>query len=314
MHKFNTKISVIVPVYKVEQYLPKCINSILSQTFSDFELLLIDDGSPDTSGKICNDYAAKDSRIRVFHKENGGVSSARNLGLREALGEWVCFVDSDDWIEKDCFKVAYKYVIDDQLDCLQFSYKRINSQGNVLITDSAETSVMNLEDYINKGVFCFRAWGSIIRKSIIDSANLRFIEGLKLAEDQIFILTAIAHCKRIKRIQDIFYCYLFNENSATQNSRFLDVCDTIIAFSVFQHKKLFNKYIDERILSHSIFALKLNDCKIPILYKTLKRIDINTKISGLYSINMWFLRLMWKRGLLIALLALKFQYRVRRLL
>ena len=94
------KISVIVPVYKAEKYLQKCVDSILGQTFRDFELLLIDDGSPDGSGAICDEYAKKDSRVRVFHKENGGVSSARNKGIDEAKGEWISFLDADDyWTE-----------------------------------------------------------------------------------------------------------------------------------------------------------------------------------------------------------------------
>ena len=95
------KISVIVPVYKVEQYLHRCIDSILSQSFTDFELLLIDDGSPDNCGKICDEYTQKDSRVRVFHKPNGGVSSARNLGLDNAKGKWIAFIDSDDFVEKE---------------------------------------------------------------------------------------------------------------------------------------------------------------------------------------------------------------------
>ena len=97
------EISVIVPAYNTKQYLPRCIDSILSQSFSNFELPLIDDGSTDGGGKICDAYAEKDSRIRVFHKENGGASSARNLGLDKARGEWITFVDSDDFVEKDYF-------------------------------------------------------------------------------------------------------------------------------------------------------------------------------------------------------------------
>ncbi|MGN0202626.1 MAG: glycosyltransferase family 2 protein, partial [Candidatus Cryptobacteroides sp.] len=93
------KISVIVPVYNAESTIRRCVDSILAQTFTDFECLLIDDGSKDRSGEICDEYAAKDSRVRVFHKENGGVSSARNVGLDNAKGEWVTFVDSDDWID-----------------------------------------------------------------------------------------------------------------------------------------------------------------------------------------------------------------------
>lgn len=94
-----SKISVIVPVYNVENYIEKCIESILSQTYTDFELLLINDGSSDKSGSICDTYANKDERIRVFHKKNEGVSIARNFGIKHSLGEWVCFVDSDDWVE-----------------------------------------------------------------------------------------------------------------------------------------------------------------------------------------------------------------------
>ena len=93
------KISVIVPVYNVENYIEKCIESILSQTYTDFELLLINDGSSDKSGSICDAYVNKDERIRVFHKKNEGVSIARNLGIKRSLGEWICFVDSDDWVE-----------------------------------------------------------------------------------------------------------------------------------------------------------------------------------------------------------------------
>ena len=99
MEVASPKVSVIVPVYKVEKYLPECIDSILAQTFTDFELILVDDGSPDNSGKICDDYAARDSRVRVFHKENGGVSSARNFGIDNARGEWIALMDGDDrWL------------------------------------------------------------------------------------------------------------------------------------------------------------------------------------------------------------------------
>lgn len=109
----SPKVSVIVPVYKVEKYLPECIDSILAQTFTDFELILVDDGSPDNSGKICDEYASRDSRVRVFHKENGGVSSARNFGVRYARAEYIAFLDSDDWWKplflERMFALAQKY-------------------------------------------------------------------------------------------------------------------------------------------------------------------------------------------------------------
>lgn len=104
------EISIIVPVYKVEKYLKKCVDSILNQTFKDFELILVDDGSPDNCGKICDEYAHKDSRVKVIHKENGGLSSARNAGLDIAQGEYIGFVDSDDWIEPDMYEILYKLI------------------------------------------------------------------------------------------------------------------------------------------------------------------------------------------------------------
>ena len=116
-------ISVLVPVYNTNQYLPRCIDSILGQSFTDFELLLIDDGSTDGSAKICDAYAEKDSRIRVLHKENGGVSSARNLGLNEAKGEWVVFVDSDDWISDNCIKLLTEPLRNKEFDIVVGDYR-----------------------------------------------------------------------------------------------------------------------------------------------------------------------------------------------
>ena len=103
------KVSVIVPVYKAEAYLHRCVDSLLAQTFQDFEILLVDDGSPDRSGEICDDYARQDRRVRVFHKENGGVSSARNLGLDECRGEWVVFVDADDYVDENYLYIDTRF-------------------------------------------------------------------------------------------------------------------------------------------------------------------------------------------------------------
>ena len=110
------EISVIVPVYKAEKYLHKCVDSLLAQTFPNFEILLIDDGSPDNSGKYCDEFALKDNRIRVFHKENGGVSSARQFGLDNARGEYVIHADPDDWVETDMLDDLYKKAIEDDAD------------------------------------------------------------------------------------------------------------------------------------------------------------------------------------------------------
>ena len=133
MIKNNPKISVIVPVYNVKEYLSRCVDSILAQTFSDFELLLIDDGSKDRSAQICGDYAIRDTRIRVFHKENGGVSSARNVGLDNAHGEYVIFSDSDDYYcMDDCLEQLYNVARNNHLDIVRGEYIAVDKNGNEL--------------------------------------------------------------------------------------------------------------------------------------------------------------------------------------
>ena len=125
-------VSIIVPVYNTERFLNRCIDSVLAQTYSDWELLLVDDGSTDSSGSICDEYATQDSRIRVFHKENGGVSSARNLGLDYARGEWITFVDSDDYIAPDMIEKLYETQKRNNADITVCGYRWVDKEGKNL--------------------------------------------------------------------------------------------------------------------------------------------------------------------------------------
>ncbi len=128
-------ISVIVPVYKVEKYLKKCIDSIINQTYKNLEIILIDDGSPDNSGKICDEYAEKDKRIRVIHKINEGVSAARNLGINICSGKYVAFVDSDDWISEDYYEVLYKNLIETNADIATVTYNVVREDNTIIDND-----------------------------------------------------------------------------------------------------------------------------------------------------------------------------------
>ena len=125
------KISVIVPVYKVEPYLRKCLDSIVNQTYRNLEIILVDDGSPDNCGAICDEYAAGDGRIRVIHQENGGVSSARNAGLSAVTGEWVGWVDSDDWIEPDMYEYLLKNALEQNADIAVCSHYEVHRETEV---------------------------------------------------------------------------------------------------------------------------------------------------------------------------------------
>lgn len=181
------KISVIVPVYNVEPYLPRCIDSILAQTFTEFELLLIDDGSRDNSGKICDDYAKKDNRIRVFHKQNGGVSSARNTGLDNACGEWITFIDSDDYIEKSFLEGLFSSPKSDLKISGYTSFGRTKGEKKYFTTLICKDEIgICLSKLLNDHIFRV-PWAKLFRLDIINRNKLRFDTNLKICEDTIFV-------------------------------------------------------------------------------------------------------------------------------
>lgn len=186
------KISVIVPVYNVEKVLHYCVESILNQKFSDFELILVDDGSPDNSGRICDEYVKKDTRVKVIHKNNGGVSSARNAGIEAALGEYLCFVDSDDYLEsnylKELIETKKKYPDFDNTWC----YFRIGNKYDFVDENENEElpkveyysvrEIMTLhEKWLDAGPVC-----KLYSREVIINNNLKFDKNLSLGEDLTF--------------------------------------------------------------------------------------------------------------------------------
>lgn len=249
-------VSIIVPVYKVEGYLVRCLESLLKQTFIDFEILLINDGSPDRSGEICDEYALKDSRIRVFHKNNGGVSSARNLALDYAKGEYVTFVDADDWIDTDCLEKGIQLIRQGHLDILQYSYRIIREKdGDVISIRNYDCPPMSWREFVKSDHYMVCVGGNFIRKAIIDALHLRFDESLHLAEDQIFIMTAISLSGRIAQTKGIYYNYFQNSASATHNSKEDDIIDSSIALLAFgKNNSIFKPQIDRMI---SCFYIEL---------------------------------------------------------
>ena len=213
MDNQGPKISVIVPVYNVEQYLPRCIDSILAQTFTDFELLLIDDGSKDKSGAICDAYARKDPRIRVFHKPNGGVSSARNMGLDNAKGEWIAFVDSDDWVNED-----YLSSFDINFDISISGYSIINEQKILDVREEAvsfkkQIITADVAQNLHKFRIQTAPWGKLYKKAIIDKYNISFPEEISYGEDSIFIYEYILHCSSALISSKVTYNYCIFQGS-----------------------------------------------------------------------------------------------------
>lgn len=206
-------ISIIVPVYKVEKFLSRCIDSILNQTFTKFELILIDDGSPDNCPKICDDYSIKDSRIKVIHQKNSGVSVARNAGLDIAMGDFIGFVDSDDWIESNTYEIAYNTAIEKQADIVQWDFIFDYTDGKSI------TKRIGIEGYFDissdssffSGSMCHK----LISKRIIDSEQIRFPVGLKYAEDRCFGIDCFLVAKKTFHISKCLYHYCINTSSAS---------------------------------------------------------------------------------------------------
>lgn len=217
--------SIIVPVYNVEQYLEKCIESVLGQTYPDFELILVDDGSTDSSGKICDHYQAKDPRLHVIHKENAGVSVARNVGIDQAHGEYICFIDSDDWIENNYLSEIKGEIAD--FDILFFGCVWHYEDGSVRSlcppaaecrTDIDEAIYRLLRNDMNVNYFGF-TWNNVFRRDIIAQHNIRFVENLHVSEDEVFSLAYCNHAKTLKVIPTPLYHYLWKQQGLTHKSK-----------------------------------------------------------------------------------------------
>lgn len=202
------KVSVIVPVYNAEKYLHRCVDSILGQTFTDFELLLVDDGSTDGSAAICDEYANLNSRVRVFHKPNGGVSSARNLGLDYAKGEWIAFIDSDDWVSADYLKnlMGNSEGVD-----LVFNYATRHDEDKVYAEEYPNQLINSTELYIplrdNDLIWHTSPWSKLFNRNLIEKIGLRFPLNMHIGEDAVFLFTYMFSCSRIRFICTCDYQY-----------------------------------------------------------------------------------------------------------
>lgn len=213
-------ISIVVPVYNVEPYLAQCIESILRQTYKDFELILVDDGSPDHSGAICDEFAARDTRIRVIHQTNGGVSKARNAGIDIAIGEWICFVDADDILTPKYLEYFYRNA-DTHCDLLiQGRWKMVGGCLKSRFVFRIDAGYMSRRDFVSNPslmAYC-TPWGKLFKSSVIKSKQVFFPEGIDYGEDSIFFFRYLAQVDKIRTIASYRYIYRDdNSSSATKN-------------------------------------------------------------------------------------------------
>ena len=209
-------VSVIVPVYKVEDYIRECIDSILAQTYPYFELILVDDGSPDNCGRICDDYAKGNNRIKVVHKVNGGISSARNAGLEVAKGEWIMHVDGDDWIEPDMIESLIEAAQITGSDMVFGDFMKYGPSAgyNKLPTWSSDKK-KSMSNYI--AYMMTTIWGSIAKRSLYADHSLKSPEGISYCEDFHLIVRLCHFAKKVVNVHRPFYHYRYRPTSIMSN-------------------------------------------------------------------------------------------------
>lgn len=210
-------ISIIIPVYKVELYIRNCLNSVLNQTYKDYEVILIDDGSPDACGKICEEYAENRSNWNVVHQKNAGQAAARNAGLSIAKGDYICFIDSDDSVDPNYLQELYHALIETNSNLAICGYQRINESSEIVQAERCESEKLDENElweeifgHLNNAV-----WNKLYRKDILK--DLQFPEGLYHGEDLMFNLQYISRCNGAVQIKSKLYHYWEREGSITKS-------------------------------------------------------------------------------------------------
>lgn len=272
------KFSVIIPVYKVEKYLNACVDSVLHQSFQDFEVILVDDGSPDSCPDICDNYARDDRRVRVIHQKNAGLAAARNSGTKVANGEYICYIDSDDYLSNNNvfqlladktfdspdiinYKFQEWYEIDGHISDCKFQYN-VPTEGRSL--SQIYCSLIDKDAYYNS------AWSKIIKRSLLVANNISFEEGL-LGEDNEWYYHVVMSASTVKLIDEPLYIYRRRQGSITTTTSRKNLVDQIYVLDKWE-KLLCNYEHDSR--SNVVWgSLAKQYCSALIIYSGLKDSD-----------------------------------------
>ena len=244
------QISVIVPVYNVEDHLSKCINSLLKQSYSDFELILVDDGSTDQSGAICEEFSRIDKRVRVIHKANSGVSSARNIGIDKAVGNYITFIDADDFVEEDYLRELLDYEFDLVICDAWYTNPDGSTQKRILdLIDGIDmVSDKNILCWYEKGIM-YSVWGRLFSLTLIRNNQIFFDENTTRGEDTIFMFNYVDKCNNIKFISEPMYYYVQYGKEGSSSKKFnfknvvaLNYLDSFIANWLENHNLQSKKF------------------------------------------------------------------------
>lgn len=284
-------ISVIVPIYKVEKYLQKCVENLINQTYSNLEIILIDDGSPDGCPALCDAYAMQDRRIKVIHKENCGASDARNAGMKIAKGDYICFIDSDDWIDTDAYRLMMDIIIRYDADIVEcnFNYtydheikeKQVNNFKEVFNTEEA------LRELISARIFQSVVWNKIYKRECVEGIDF---EVGKICEDEFWVYQVFARAKKIVFMNKALYYYLQRNTSVmgSYSLKRLDGVEGTFNRMCFMEKYYPNLYLISKLafyrecIFHYQMILKNEEVDVDklgkkLLYEYRKRIKFSIK-------------------------------------
>ena len=314
------KASVIVPVYKVEEYLEKCVQSILAQTERNFELILVDDGSPDRCGALCDSLAQTDSRIRVIHQENQGLGGARNTGIREARGDWLLLVDSDDWIEPKILEKAMEAGLREEADLVMFAFRTVDEQGRelgVFREDMPKERGITLQEHKEALLTAPCAWNKLYRRGFFQGTGLAYPPRVWY-EDLRTTPKLMAKAGRMVFQDEVGYNYLQRQGSIMKsanlerNREILDAFDDLLPW--FRKEGLFEAYRREleylavfHVYLTAGVRVALADRKSPLLRELAAYVE--ERFPG-WRQNPYLPKLGGKRRLLVSLLQKKWYWAV----
>lgn len=292
----NDIISVIIPFYNAEQHIEKCIKSVINQTYKNLDIILINDGSIDESLSIVNKFSQMDDRIKIINKQNGGVSSARNKGLKNAQGNYIYFVDSDDYIEKDCLQILYNKIKSTDSDIVRANFFE-NKNKKFRFKEDMTIEMTNLEEKHKMLEKVFKTydfnsvWGQLINKRILN--NVTFDEDLKMAEDFKFNLNIIEKSKRISLISNFLYNYNkndlginFNKDISKVERKIKDITKVYseLYYQNYDKNLIFSRLLRE-IVPQFLEMYNYKDEEIKKIIKFINKEKIFTEAKEKFNIN-----------------------------
>lgn len=280
-------ISVIIPIYNVEKYIEKCINSIIVQTYTNMEVILVDDGSPDNCPQICDEYAKKDKRIKVIHKKNGGLSDARNVGVKNAIGDYIIFLDSDDyWENKTHMEIIAKQLQEEKADVLIFGYRKFYEDTKKYSKpifscnrDALLKSKKQLRHLIKHKCYESSSWNKVIKKTLFDDNDLDFRKGV-ISEDIEWSAKLAIYAETFDYLNESVLAYVQRSGSITKNITIKNINDIFLNIKYSLRLIEENKISDEKkdcimqylAFQYSTLLIHIGKCNIDINNQTLDEI------------------------------------------